>query len=83
MGALTTADLTTAGNRLVQPQGRLALIFEEVFLLVEPCFEPNNCWGGQALEHLAFRALREQYPDLSGDELVLLLTAVRRVYATS
>ena len=83
MAALMTADLTTAGNRLVQPQGRLALIFEEVFLLVEPFFEPNNCWGGQPLEHLAFRALREQYPDLSGDELVLLLTAVRRVYATS
>lgn len=72
-----------AGNGLVQQQGRLAQIFGDVFLLVEPFFDPNNTWGGQPLEHLAFRALREQYPDLSGDEAIMLITAVRRVYATS
>ena len=76
-------EIRTAGNGLVQPPGRLAQIFGDVFLLVEPFFEPNNTWSGQALEHLAFRAVREQYPDLSGDEVIMLITAVRRVYATS
>ena len=76
-------EIRTAGNGLVQQPGRLAQIFGDVFLLVEPFFEPNNTWSGQPLEHLAFRAVREQYPDLSGDEVIMLITAVRRVYATS
>ncbi|MCX7143915.1 MAG: hypothetical protein NT123_23310 [Proteobacteria bacterium] len=77
------AEVTTAGKGLVQQSGRLAQIFGDVFLLVEPFFDPDNSWGGQPLEHLAFRALREQYPDLSGDEIIMLIAAVRRVYATS
>ena len=78
MDALTTVD-----NGLVQPRSRLAQIFEEAFLLVEPFYDPNNSWGGQPLEHFAFRALHEQYPDLSGGDLVLLIATVRRVCATS
>jgi len=80
---MAMAEVTSAGNGLVQKPGQLAQIFGDVFLLVEPFFDPDNSWGGQPLEQFAFRALRETYPDLSGDEIVLLLSFIRRVYATS
>jgi len=79
----TMAVLTSADNGLVQQRGRLAQIFAAAFVLVEPFFDQKNSWGGQPLEQFAFRALREEYPDLSGEELVVLLAAVQRVYATS
>jgi hypothetical protein len=61
---------------------RLREVFEAAFALLEPFFDPQNTWGGQSLEHFAFRVLRENYPDLSGEEVFIFVTAARRVYAT-
>lgn len=60
---------------------RLRSIFEEALLLVEPFFDTRNSWFGQSLDHFAFRVLRDHYPDLSGDEIFVFVTAARRVYA--
>ena len=63
-------------------QDRLLLILEEAFLLVRPFFDPKNRWSGQPLEHLSFHTLRENYPDLNGDQIILLAAAIRNMYAT-
>jgi hypothetical protein len=61
---------------------RLRAIFEVAFPLVEPFFDPKNTWGGQSLEHFAFRVLRENYPDLSSEQIFVFVSAARRVYAS-
>ncbi|HRD99868.1 MAG TPA: hypothetical protein PLV68_01135, partial [Ilumatobacteraceae bacterium] len=37
-------------------------------------------WGGQTLEHLAFRVLRENFPQLSGEDVHTVVVAAHRVY---
>ncbi len=61
---------------------QLLTIFEAVYLLIEPFFDPKNSWNGQPQEHLCFRTLRENYPDLSGEQIVVLISEVRRKYTT-
>ncbi|MDR3323114.1 MAG: hypothetical protein LBS89_02805 [Zoogloeaceae bacterium] len=55
----------------------LRQIFESAYLLVEPFFDLSQ---GQPLEYLAFQRLRENYPDLSHEEVHVIVTASRRVY---
>lgn len=59
---------------------RLRAIFEAALPLIEPFFDPKNSWGGQSLEHFAFRVLRETYPQLSSEEVFIFVSAARRVY---
>lgn len=58
----------------------LRALFEEAYALVEPCLDPKQTWGGVPLEHLAFRRLREAYPELPPQEVRLLVCAAVRVY---
>lgn len=60
---------------------RLRDIFDEGFALLGPFFDPDNTWGGQSLDHLAFRVMREKYPDLSQGEVHVFVTAAKRIYA--
>lgn len=68
-------------ERRVDPQ--LRAIFVEAYDLLQPFFDPANSWGGQTHEHLAYRALHEQFPRLSNQEIFVLVTAARRVFHTS
>lgn len=47
---------------------------------LEPFFDPGSAWSGASLEHFAFRALRELYPDLSVSQAYALLVAAKTVY---
>lgn len=58
----------------------LRQIFVEAYDIVEPFFNPANSWGGHTHEHLAFRALRERFPDLSQAEAFIIVTAAKRVF---
>lgn len=60
----------------------LRALFEEAYALVAPYLDPQQSWGGVPLEHLAFRRLREAYPELSPQEAHLLICAFVRVYRT-
>ncbi len=60
---------------------RLRDIFDEGFALLGPFFDPNNAWGGHTLDHLAFRVMREKYPDLSQGEVHIFVMAAKRLYA--
>lgn len=54
--------------------------FESAYPLVQPFLDPANSWSGQTLEHLAFRVMREHYPQVSSDELQVFVAAAKRVY---
>ena len=59
---------------------RLRAAFDEAFAMIEPFFDPEQGWGGQSLEHLAYRIVRENFPILSGEEVHALVVAAHRVY---
>ncbi len=69
---------------LAERRQNLALrsLFEEAYARIEACFDPKQTWGGLPLEHLAFRMLRETYPQLPPNEVHLLVRASLRVYRT-
>jgi len=71
-------------NTTIFPERRQELqlreVFDSAYPLVEPFFDPANSWGGQTLEHLAFRVMREHYPQVSGDEIYVFISAAKRVY---
>lgn len=59
---------------------RLRTVFDTAFLMVEPFFDPAQGWGGHSLEHLAFRVVRENFPELTSEEVHTLVVAAHRVY---
>lgn len=61
---------------------RLREIFVEAYDVVEPFFDPGNTWGGQTHEHLAFRALHERFPDLTAEEVLVIVVAAKRVFGS-
>ena len=61
---------------------RLREIFVEAYDVVEPFFDPENTWGGQTHEHLAYRALHERFPDLSSEEVMIIVVAAKRVFGS-
>jgi hypothetical protein len=74
-------DPVTGAERRANP--RLRAIFVEAYDLLQPFFDPANSWAGQTHEHLAYRALHEQFPGLSTQEVFTLVEAARRVFSTS
>jgi len=61
---------------------RLREIFVEAYDVVEPFFDPKNTWAGKTHEHLAFRALHERFPDLSSEEVLVIVIAAKRVFGS-
>lgn len=59
---------------------RLRAAFESAFLMIGPFFDPERGWGGQSLEHLAFRVVRENFTELTSEEVHSLVVAAHRVY---
>lgn len=58
----------------------LRALFEEAYRCIEPCLDPKQTWGGVPLELLAYRTLREAYPNLDRQEARLLVRASVRVF---
>ena len=59
---------------------RLRALFDDAFLMIEPFFDPARGWGGHSLEHLAFRVVRDNFPELSSEEVHTLVVVAHRVY---
>jgi hypothetical protein len=47
---------------------------------IEPFFDPANAWNGQQLEHLAYRLIRENLPQLPPADVQAIVTAATRIY---
>lgn len=56
-------------------------IFNEAYDVLEPFFNPDNMWSGHTHEHLAYRAIHERFPRLTGEQVLILVTAAKRVFA--
>jgi hypothetical protein len=74
-------DSVTGVERRANPQVRT--IFVDAYEVLKPFFDPANNWGGQTHEHLAYRALHEQFPGLSNQDVFTLVSAARRVFSTT
>lgn len=62
---------------------KLRAVFDEAYQRISPFLDPEQGWGGMNLELLAFRVLREAYPQFSSLEVHQLILASVRVYATN
>ena len=80
---MTDTANSTATHSERRSNSRLREIFVKAYDVLQPFFDPANNWGGQTHEHLAYRALHEQFPDLSGDDVYILVSAAKRVFASS
>ncbi len=65
-------------ERRTDPRRRA--IFEEAYARIEPFLDPSRTWGGSVLTVLASHTLRQAYPELSPQDVHVLVNAARRVY---
>jgi hypothetical protein len=75
-------EKTTQAEAPVERRRDVALreIFDEAYDVLEPFFVPGNEWIGHTHEHLAYRALHERFPGLTGPQMLTLVTAAKRVF---
>ena len=59
---------------------RLRSVFDTAYAMVEPFFDPATGWVGPSLALLTFRVVRENFAELSGDEVHSLVVAAHRAY---
>lgn len=62
---------------------RVREIFDEAYVLIAPFFAKENRWANSTLDHLAYRVVRDHYPELSAAEVHVLVVAAQRVYGAS
>lgn len=59
----------------------LRIIFERAYDIVRPFFDASNSWTtGHGHESLAYRALREGFPELGPQQMAIIVTAAQRVF---
>lgn len=58
----------------------LRALFDAAYAMIEPFFDPDQGWAGHSLEHLAFRVLRDNFPELASEEVRTVVIAAHRVY---
>lgn len=71
---------TTAPPENRRQNTKLRALFDTAYVMIEPFFDPEQGWGGHSLEHLAFRVLRENFSELSSEEVHTIVVAAHRVY---
>lgn len=59
---------------------KLRDLFDTAYAMIEPFFDPDQGWGGHSLEHLAFRVLRENFTELSSEEVHTVVVVAHRIY---
>ncbi len=80
MGEFIDEIHTASGTQQAERRKQLNLrdIFDDVVRLVEPFFQRGAGLNGQPTEFWAARAIKEQYSDLSGQEVQILTAAAAR-----
>lgn len=59
---------------------RVREVFEDAYTLIAPFFATENRWANVTLDHLAYRVVRDHYPEFSAAEVHVLIVAAKRVY---
>lgn len=55
-------------------------LVDKAYVIIEPFFDPANAWNGQSLEHLAYRVVRENLPDIAPADVQVIVSAATRIY---
>jgi hypothetical protein len=58
--------------------GRARCAFRDACEVIAPFLDPGNNWGGRSLGNLAFRAVRERFPELSAESVRMLVQVCMR-----
>lgn len=74
------SNTDTSEERRKSPE--LRSIFVDAYDVIQPFFDEANNWAGHTHEHLAYRALHERFPDLSGEQVFIIVAAAKRVFGS-
>lgn len=74
--ALDAPAVTVERRRDVE----LRVVFDEVYPRLESMYDTSRTWGGSVLTTLAYRVVRESYPQLDALRVQTLVTAMLRVH---
>lgn len=58
----------------------LRSIFEEAYTMASPFLDPKHGWGGRPMIRHAYPALHEAFPQLTSQDIALLVPALERVF---
>lgn len=61
---------------------QLRAIFPAACEALRPFFDVDTQWEGQSHEHLAYRTLKEHFPELSTQDVYIVVTTTRRLFAS-
>lgn len=61
---------------------QLRVQFDAVFVFLQPYFAAQVDWGGASHEHLAYRALKEHFPEMSSQDCFIAVATVKRMVAS-
>lgn len=61
---------------------QLRAVFPLAFAALRPFFESANQWGGQSHDHLAYQTLKEHFPELSSQDVFIVVATTRRLFAS-
>jgi len=74
------SDTSTGAERRTHTQ--LRAIFPAACEALRPFFDATTQWEGQSHEHLAYLTLREHFPELSTQDVFIVVTTTRRLFAS-
>ena len=61
----------------------LRAVFPAAYEALRPFFDPSTQWGnGHSHEHLAYRTLKEHFPELSAQDSFLIVITAKRLFST-
>ncbi len=75
---MSDTPLTTERRTNVQ----LRSIFPAAFEALRPFFDQATQWEGQSHEHLAYHTLKEHFPELTSQDVFIVVATSRRIYAS-
>lgn len=71
-------DSQAGADRRTNPE--LRAVFVAAYDVIRPFFDEANNWAGHGHEHLAYHALRENFPDMSAEQIFIIVAAAKRVF---
>ena len=63
-----------------RPAPATAPLYPPAYEALRPFFDPGTQWGHSCQEHLAYRSLSDQFPQLSAQERLLVVLTARRLF---
>jgi hypothetical protein len=73
-------DSTSTPERRTNTQ--LRSIFPAACEALRPFFDGTNQWEGQSHDHLAYQTLKEHFPELTSQDMFIVVVTTRRLFAS-